>query len=235
LEGREIAKKLFWLLTAIILYLSYFLNLSSRIDVIWGKYVQGLADGLILIISFLIAIVYIGPFFNINVIITDKKENISSVKIRDKKSPQKLLSSNAIIDSNSTTKQIRKERIKEQLEGFYSPAMAWIDKFNITDEHFTNSERRRMSKFFEQNEYKSGIWIFIQDARNRYQFLAEPNLKPKLIKYYEEREKPPYDEHGNQIYKKELEFRGLLTEIQAMIKSDYKKLSDEYSELVNVK
>jgi hypothetical protein len=130
-------------------------------------------------------------------------------------------------------KERRRLRIKEQLEGLYSPAMAWIDNFNITDEHFTNSEKNK--EFSKPDEPKSGVWIFIQDARSQYQFLAEPPLKEKLIEYYEAREDPPYNKAYDQFYEKELEFRGLLTEIQAMIKSDYKKLSDEYSELVNVK
>jgi hypothetical protein len=130
-------------------------------------------------------------------------------------------------------KNRRRDRIRDQLEGLYSPAMAWIDKFAITEEHFTKAESHKI-KGSSKNDPKTYTWQMIQDIRSKFEFLAEPILKEQFRQYYEAREHPPYDEKGGQIYEKEIEFRKILENIQNLIKEDYKKLSDEYSGLVNI-
>jgi len=81
----------------------------------------------------------------------------------------------------------------------------------------------------------TAIWILIQKIRGKYNFLAEPQLREILNKYYLFRDDPPYDEHGNYINEKGEKFLDILNNVQKMMVEDYEKLSKEYNDLVTLK
>lgn len=116
-------------------------------------------------------------------------------------------------------KQRRILRLKEQLEGLYSPAMAEIEKFTTIKEHF--------------NPMHTYTKDMMHNIKLKYQFLAEPYLKEKLKKYYSESSQIQY-EINMHIDEEQLDFKKFLEEIQKIIRDDYQRLSDEYSEKVNI-
>jgi hypothetical protein len=130
-------------------------------------------------------------------------------------------------------KERRRLRIKEQLEGLYSPLMSYIYLFNVVDEHFSLSERHLYGA--SPRDPKTAIWLLIQEIRGKYNFLAEPELREELNKYYMFRDDPPYDEHGNYINEKGEIFLDILNKVQKMIVEDFEKLTKEYNDLVAFK
>jgi hypothetical protein len=135
--------------------------------------------------------------------------------------------------ANESKKERKRKRLKEQLEGLYSPLMSYIYLFNVVDEHFSSNERRL--RLISSHDPKTAIWLLIQEIRGKYNFLAEPELRKELNKYYLFRDDPPYDEHGNYINEKGEKFLDILNKVQKMIVEDFERLSREYNDLVTLK
>ena len=135
--------------------------------------------------------------------------------------------------ANEGKKERKRKRLKEQLEGLYSPLMSYIYLFNVVGEHFSLSERRERA--FSTDEKPTAIWLLIQNMRGKYNFLAEPQLRKELNKYYMFRDDSPYDEHGNYINEKGEIFLDLFNKVQKMIEEDFERLSREYNDLVTIK
>ncbi|MGD0805492.1 MAG: hypothetical protein ABSA11_15640 [Candidatus Bathyarchaeia archaeon] len=137
----------------------------------------------------------------------------------------------AFTSSRDARRERRVMRIKEQLEGLYSPLMAYIKYFDNVDEHFSLSERK-INAVRKAGETK--VWLLMHEIRSKYEFLAEPELKRKLREYYIEKDTPPYDMVGSIIYNKGLEWRERLVHIKTLIENDYQKLTQEYEKLYSI-
>jgi len=136
------------------------------------------------------------------------------------------LAENEIREGN---KDRRRLRIKEQLEGLYSPAMACIPYFLIIKEHFSIAEGCEDKCHLGQESY---IYQLMQKIKDKYEFLAEQSLKEQLRNYYIVKKERPLI--GEMKKEDELNWNKMLSDIQSCIMDEHKKLSDEYSELVNV-
>lgn len=112
----------------------------------------------------------------------------------------------AWIEIDEGKKERRRLRLKEQLEEFYSPLMAHIEFFDKLDEHRVRD---------------TAIWKLMVPMRNRYEFLASPDLREKLRTYY----------NTNLSSLTETKWNELIKPIKKMIVSDFHSLIDEYNEL----
>jgi hypothetical protein len=135
--------------------------------------------------------------------------------------------------ANESKKERKRKRLKEQLEGLYSPLMSYIYMFIAVEKHFSSTESHLYDP--SPQDSKIPLWLLMKEMRGKYNFLAEPQLKEELNKYYMFRDDPPYDEHGNYINEKGEKILDILNKVQKMIVEDFEKLSKEYNDLVTLK
>jgi hypothetical protein len=110
----------------------------------------------------------------------------------------------AFIGIDESKKDRRRLRIKEKLEGLYSPLMANIKSFQDYDEKKINTS----------------VHNFMLGLKNKYIYLAEPDLRKILFTYYN-------------TSKFDVNQRNFLNQIADTIERDYKKLIKEYDELTD--
>ena len=108
----------------------------------------------------------------------------------------------AFIEISENKKDRRRLRIKEKLEGLYSPLMANIKLFHD----------------YEQHDYGKPIYRLMLELKNQYIYLAESDLRKILFTYY------------NTI-KIDMNQRNLIEKVEDNIEIDYNKLITEYDVL----
>jgi len=103
-------------------------------------------------------------------------------------------------------KERRRLRLKEQLEGLYSPLMSFID---LIDDK-------------EQHRYKDGdIMPMMHGLRSKFEYLAEPHLKEILREYY----------NTNLSLLSDTEWQDLASRLRDGIGIGHSRLIDEYNDL----
>jgi len=102
----------------------------------------------------------------------------------------------------------RRLRLKEQLEGLYSPLIAYLDLLSDKSQHL----------------YREGeVMPLMLRIKTKYEFLAEPDLRELLIEYYNTNLSALSDQEWDEI----------ITPIIECIGNDNADLSKEYSELTS--
>ena len=100
----------------------------------------------------------------------------------------------------------RRLRLKEQLEGLYSPLMSFID----------------LIEYRYQHGYREGLIVPLMDSlRIKYEYLAEPDLKEILREYY----------NTNLGTLSDAEWQDLANGLRDAIGIGHSRLIDEYDEL----
>jgi hypothetical protein len=110
---------------------------------------------------------------------------------------------NRELQSQESKNERNRLRLKEQLEGFYSPIMPYVDDFN---------DKTPRSVFYIEKE---GLLNYIQ---SKYEFLASPELRELFRRFYD---KDDYIENWGEI----------INSIHDTLKEDFKRFTKKYNEL----